>query len=54
MRGRSELHDAGRGEWRASVLLPLRSPAALIGNKVEEVLGRDFVLQAGYRQYVES
>ncbi len=54
LRGRCELHDAGRGEWRASVDLPLRSLAAFIGNEVEEVLGGNPVLQAGYRQYVES
>ena len=54
LRGRCELYDAWRGEWRASVVLPPRSPAAFIGNEVEEVLGRDPVLQAGYRQYVES
>ncbi len=53
-RGRCELHDAGRGEWRVSVVLPLRSHAAYIGNEVEEVLGRDPVLQAGYLQYVEA
>ena len=52
--GRSELHDAGRGEWWTSVVLLLRSRAAFIGNEVEEVMGRDPVLQAGYRQYVES
>jgi hypothetical protein len=54
LRGRCELHDAWRVEWRASVVLPLRSPAAFIGNEVAEVMGRDPVLQAGYRQYVES
>ena len=54
LRGRCELHDAGRGEWRASVVLSMRSLAAFIGNEVEEVLGRDPVLQAGYCRYVES
>ncbi len=54
LRGQCELHDARRGEWQASVVLPLRSPVAFIGNEVEEVLGRDPVLQAGYRQNVES
>ncbi len=54
LRGRCELHDAGRSEWRASVVLLMRSLASFIGNEVEEVLGRDPVLQAGYRQYVES
>ena len=54
LRGRCELHDAGRREWLASVVLSMRSLAAFIGNEVEEVLGGDPVLQAGYRQYVES
>ncbi len=54
LRGRCELHDAGRGERRAAVVLPLRLPAAFIGNEVEEVLGRDPILQAGYRQYADS
>jgi hypothetical protein len=54
LRGRCKLHDAGRGEWRAVVDLALLSLAAFIGNEVEEVLGGDPVLQAGYRQYVES
>ena len=54
MRGRCELHDAGRGEWRASVDLPMLSLSAFIGNEVEEVFGGEPVLQAGYRQYVES
>ena len=42
--GRCELHNARRGEWRASVVLPLHSLAAFIGNVVEEVMGRDPVL----------
>ena len=46
LRGRCELHDARRGEWWASVVLPQRSPAAFIGNEVEDVMGRDTILQA--------
>ncbi len=52
--GRCELHDTGRGEWRASVDFPLLSLSAFVGNEVEEISGGNPVLQAGYRQYVES
>ena len=52
--GKVRIARRRRGEWRASVVLPLRSLAACIGNEVEEVLGRDPVLQTSYRQYVES
>ena len=54
LRGQCELHDVGRGEWRASVVLPLRSRGAFSGNEVEEVMGGDPVLQVVYRHYVES
>ncbi len=48
LRGGCELYYAGRGEWGALVVLSLRSLAACIGNKVEEVLGRGPVLQTSY------
>ncbi len=51
--GRCELHDAGCGEWRASVVLPLRPCGALGGAELEEVLGGYPILQVGYRRYVE-
>ena len=54
LRGRCELQDAGRGEWWASVVLPLRSRGAFNSNEMEEVLSGDPVLHAGYRHYVES
>ena len=53
MWGRCELHEAGRGAWRASVFLPLRSCGAFSGDELEEVLGGYPILQVGYRQYVE-
>ncbi len=52
--GRYILHDAGRGVWRASVVLPLRSCGAFSGDGVEEVLAGNPVLQLDYRHYVES
>jgi len=47
--GRCELHDVGRGEWRASVFFPLRSCGAFRGDELEEVLGEYPILQVGYR-----
>ena len=53
LRGRCELHDAMRVEWRASAVLPLRSCGAFSGDELKEVLGGDPVILAGYRHYVE-
>ncbi len=39
--GRSELHDAGRGEWRASEISPLCACGAFSGNEWEEIMGGD-------------
>jgi hypothetical protein len=47
------LHDAGRGEWRASEVSPLRACGAFSGNEWEEVLGGNRVVEIGYRHYVE-
>ena len=37
--GWCELHDAGCGEWWASVVMPLLSCGAFSGDELEEVLG---------------
>jgi hypothetical protein len=54
LKGRCELHDAWRGEWRASVVLSIRSCGAFSGDESEEVMCEKPVLQAGYRHYVKS
>ena len=48
------MHDAIRGEWRAFVVSPLRPCGAFSGDESQEVLDGNRVLQAGYRDYVES
>jgi hypothetical protein len=53
LRGRCKLHDAVRGEWRASEVSPLRPCGTFSGDESEEVLGRNRVLQTSYRLYVE-
>ncbi len=47
------MHDAVRGERRASKDSPLRACRAFGGDKREEVLGGNLVFQTGYRHYVE-
>ena len=39
-----ELHDAGHGEWRVSVVLPPRSCGAFSGDELEEVMGGNPVI----------
>ncbi len=42
--GRCELHDAGRGEWRASEVSLLRACGAFSDDEWEEVLGGNRVV----------